>query len=220
MFGLGRRKDAGLESLATVIQGTVDREGHLRGTVRGRAVEAWFERLDPTPLTGITSFNPVYANVLRLRLEGRGSTPWYVRSEARLGIGGGHVYEFVREAAPAALRRFSPFPDLMPVQDRAVEARLQDAGLMEAIARVSPPSRLWLPRVRFTPDPRAAMMERMRGVPIPAGVSGTPSATAKVGLEIDLERDDGGGPTPERFAEILEGLIAVAELNEAVSPGS
>lgn len=219
MFGLGRRKDGPLEGLTAVIGGTVGRDGHLRGTAAGRTVEVWLERLDPTPRTG-AQFNPTYADVLRIRLSARGATPWHVRSEARLGLGGGHVYEFVRETAPEALRRFSPFPDLVPVQDRRVETQLHDAGLLEAITRVAPPSRLWLPRVRFIPDPRAAMRERMRGVPIPAGVPSGPSTTAEVGLEIDVERAGDADPTPERFAEMLQAAIGVAELNESVSPGA
>lgn len=223
MFGLGRRKtDTVLDGLAPVVDGTVDRDGHLRGTTGGRHVDVWFERLDPTPLTtALDSANPVYVDVIRFRLAATGATPWYLRSERQLRPGGGHAYEFVRQPAAAALRRFSPFPDLVPTEDPAVEARLRQAGLFEAISRLAPASSLWLPRVRFTPDPRAAMRERMRGVPVPADVAAGPrDSGAEVGLMIDTPRPDLAGPATERFAAMLTAAIGIAELNERVNPAA
>lgn len=218
MFGLGRHHDALLGGLASVVAGTVDRDGHLHGSVGGRALEVWFQRLDPTPLTP-QHYNPVYAEVLRLNLQADGHTPWYVRSEALLTHPGRHAYEFVREVATDVLLRFSPVRDLIATQDPEVESRLRQAGLFEAITAFAPPSRLWLPRIRFTPDPRAAIMERMRHVPVPEGVESGPSGpNTSFGLSIDVERDNNADPTPERFAAMLRAALYVAEFNEHVNP--
>lgn len=68
------------------------------------------------------------------------------------------------------------------------------------------------------PDPRAAMMERMRGVPVPADVAARPyDSSAHVGLMIDVGRADATDPTPERFAAMLAAAIGIAELNEQVN---
>ena len=107
------------------------------------------------------------------------------------------------------------------VTDPAVEARLTQGGLFEAIARLSPPSRLWLPRAQFRPDPRPAMMERLRGVPIPPDAL-TPSEgfNPNIGILIDVEREDDTDPTPQRFTAMLEAALAIAELNERLNPAS
>ena len=221
MFGLGRRKKEELELLASVVSGTLDRDGKLRGTFGGRAVGVWFERLDPTPISAPDSFNPVQVVVVRLHLAATGGHPWFVQSEARLSLGGGHVFEFVRQPWGEALLRLSPWADSVAVTDPAVEARLTQGGLFEAIARLSPPSRLWLPRAQFRPDPRPAMMERLRGVPIPPDAL-TPSEgfNPNIGILIDVEREDDTDPTPQRFTAMLEAALAIAELNERLNPAS
>lgn len=218
MFGLGQHKHSVLEGLAPVIGGVVGRDEHLRGRVGQRGVDVSLERIDPTPLT-TQRFNPMYADVIHLRLDAHGATPWYVRAEFQL-LGGGYAYEFVREVAASVLMRFNPMRDLVAVADPAVETRLAEAGLLDAITRLAPPSGPWLPRVRFTPDPRAAMMERMRGVPVPAGVTmQSDDGEASFGLLIDVPREV-DGPSPAQFAAMLQAAVSVAELIERVDPAA
>ena len=50
---------------------------------------------------GAFADNPSYVDVMHVRIDAIGATPWYVRSEPILSLAGGHRLEFVREVAPA-----------------------------------------------------------------------------------------------------------------------
>jgi hypothetical protein len=165
MFGKKRAKRAAdgpvMASLAPVVAGQVTSDGHLRGTYRGRPVSAWLETLDPRPLVMDDSESAHPVDTLCLQPVASGAIPWTVRSEPRLPHLGSYQYDFVRDDAGYALMKLSPFADLVARPDRATEARLQDAGLLDVLARVAPAEMAWLPRASFVPDPRAAMKARM-----------------------------------------------------------
>jgi hypothetical protein len=218
-------------SLASAVSGQVTRDGHLRGTYRARPVNAWLEILDPRPLVMDDSENPRPVDTLRLQLAATGTTPWSLRSEPRVLHLGSYQYEFVRDEPGYALLKLSPFSDLVARPDRTVEARLQDAGLLAALTRIAPAELAWLPRVSFVPDPRAAIKARMMAsgiagkLPpdIAAGMNGNDKkggqGDARVGLMIDIPRSM-VDLSPHGFAALLDGVIAVAELNERVNPAT
>jgi hypothetical protein len=209
-----------LETLAPVIGGEVGDEGHLRGAHHGQPVDAWFEHIYPTPMMHQHGAQRAEVDVISLRLPADGGVPWYVRSEPTLNLRDEHNYEFIREDGQHAFGRLSPFADMIATPDPAVEARLQQAGLLDAITRIAPAADFWLPRVRFTPDPRAAMMARFQAsgaaANLPAAAS-QPSGTANVGLMVDVSRGL-VELTPDGFAALLDAVCAVVELNGRVNP--
>jgi hypothetical protein len=235
MFGKKRAKRTAdgevMVSLVPAVSGQVTPDGHLRGTHRARPVKAWLEIIDPRPVVMNDSENPRPVDTLRLQLAATGKVPWSVRSEPRVLHLGSYQYEFIRDEAGYALLKLSPFSDLVARPDRTVEARLQDAGLLDALTRVAPAELAWLPRASFVPDPRAAMKARMMAsgmagkLPpdIAARVQGhdtnSKADDARVGLMIDIPRSMVDLSSPG-FAALLEKVVALAELNEKVNPAT
>lgn len=233
MFGKKKAKQAEdtalLGSLASVVDGAVDRGGHLRGSYRGHTVDAWFEVIDTMPLMYSGSYAAVslpHVDCLRLKLTAEGGAPWYVRSEpASINpLNDEHVYEFISEGGQHAFGKLSPFADMIAEPDRAIEARLEEAGLFDALTAIAPAGSAWVPRARFVADPRAAMREAMMARMGPAGMaklppaaSAPPSEDAHVGLMTDVPRAS-VDLSPEGFAALLDAVCAIADLNERVNP--
>lgn len=212
---------AALTAIAPVMAGTVSGDRKLAANYRGRAVMVWFERIDPQPRTAAAHQTSVYVHVLRMRLEAGGVAPWSVRSEPILGLPLGRSrYEFVNQPALELASRL-PFPGtVIAAPDRSIQQRLRGEGLFEALGRVSPPQPSWLPRASFAPDPRPAMLASFRqaGIPVPRNaMNRAVKDTPNVGLMIDIPRGDVRNLTADRFRTLLDGLVAVAELNERVN---
>jgi hypothetical protein len=140
-----------LATLAPVIGGEVGKDGHLRGEHHGQPVAAWFDHIYPTPMMHQHGVQRAEADVISLRLPAEGGVPWYVRSEPTLSLRDEHNYEFIREDGQHAFARLSPFADMIATPDPEVEARLQQAGLLEAISRIAPAADTWLPRCGSRP---------------------------------------------------------------------
>ena len=202
-----------------VVAGTVDDAGVLRGSHRGRRVRLSFARIDPSPSTG-TGDEAHYVDVLEVRLEGQGGTPWVVRPERTFVIAGRRQYGFGTDDASTILGGIGLFAGLVPVADPAVERRLSEAGLLEALERIAPPSGYRLPMFRFTPD--ALPMARQRLGLLDPALLASPAADPAVelshGLLLDLPRADLDGPSPDRLHAVLDAAVAVCELNAAVNP--
>jgi hypothetical protein len=235
MFGKkAAKRDADgavMVSLASAVSGQLTPDGHLRGTYRARPVNAWLEVIDPRPLVMDDSENPRPVDTLRLRMAANGAIPWSVRSEPRVLHPGSYQYGFVRDEAGYALMKLNPFSDLVARPDRTVEARLQDAGLLDVVTRIAPAESAWLPRASFVPDPRAAIKARMMasGVAgrLPPDIAAGKNAhdkkggqdDARVGLMVDIPRFM-VDLSPLGFAALLDKVVALAEFNEQVNPAT
>lgn len=84
MFGSKKAKrSADRDLLATylpILGGEVGKDDKLRGRYHDRPVAVWFERIDPRP--AMYDDDGPYddkVDVIRLRFEAVGQTPWYVR---------------------------------------------------------------------------------------------------------------------------------------------
>ncbi|MGZ4172254.1 MAG: hypothetical protein ACXVRN_12905 [Solirubrobacteraceae bacterium] len=205
-----------LQELAPVISGSIGKDLTLSGTYGGHPVEVTLMRLDPSQL-GNRMSEAYNMDVPRLIVGGvSGGKPW--RFRVGLGAGRSPAWEFAGpdySMGPAG----KLLDRLSPVQaDPAIERRLRDGGMIEAIERLGPRSKMWLPDVNFEPDVTAALMERYAGSGIeipPEKLAGVPQVGGR--LRIQVERDD-GDPSPARLREILDAAVGIAELNAVLNP--
>jgi len=193
----GRRTDA-LTRLAPLVSGTVSRDDQrLRGTYRGHAIEAWTSKYDPTPVNSNQPSSPG-VNVLHLRLgDVPGRAPWSCRSWPRLNPFGERPYRFNWTSGFVAelSARMAQVAGL-PAPDPALEERLRAAGVVEAIEALGRESSGFLPHVRYSPQGWEA-----------DGVL----------CEVEMRRNT--DPSPERFQELLDQAVRIAEINVAANSG-
>lgn len=206
-----------LQELAPVISGSVGKDLTLSGMYGGHPVEVTLTRLDPSQL-GNRMSEAYNMDVTRLIVGGvSGGRPW--RFRVGLGAGRSPAWEFAGpdySLGPAGklLGRLSPVQ-----ADPEIEQRLRDGGMIEAIERLGPRSKMWLPDVNFEPDATAALLQRYEG----SGIEIPPdklAAVPRVGgrLRIQVERADDRDPSPARLREILDAAVGIAELNAVLNP--
>jgi hypothetical protein len=209
-------RDDVLAALAPVVAGSVSGDQTLTGSYHGYAVQAWLRTASPSPPdTPGTSNARANVEIVRLRLLGvSGGQPWSVWRAWTIP---GMTWHFARSDGPV-VSRLSRLGG-MPPADPGLPDRLRAAGMIEAFERLGPPTNDSFPRVHFMPDLRAVMIERMRaaGRDIPERALEAP-ADAGSWLEVEVERTDERDPTPDRFRQILDTTVGIAELNARVNP--
>jgi hypothetical protein len=117
-------------------------------------------------------------------------------------------------------RRLSRMSGL--TQDPDLEQRLRQGGIGDALERLGvAPRAVGLPNALFVPDLTTLANERRERYER-AGISSAdhpfPDAELLTGrLVIEVERADNSDPTPERFREILDAAVGIAELNARIN---
>jgi hypothetical protein len=209
-------RDDVLAALAPVVAGSVSADQTLTGSYRGYDVQAWLRTASPTPPdTPGTSNARANVEIVRLRLLGaRGGQHWSVWRAWTIP---GMTWHFARSDGHVVSRLMRLGG--MPQPDPDLPDRLRAAGMIEAFERLGPRTNDSFPRIQFMPDLRAVMLERMRamGREIP-DVPMKAEAEAGPWLEVEVERTDERDPTPDRFREILDTTVGIAELNARVNP--
>lgn len=214
-------RDELLAVLAAVVDGSVSSDQVLTGRYRGYDVQARLRMGDPGLPGSSGDGRSNLVEVVELRLLGaQGAQPWSVwRSPALTGHS--WTWHFARPDGGDFLPGLGRLTRLagMPQADADLPDRLRAAGMFDAFDRVSPPMKDYLPRIRFMPDLRPQMMERLRSArpDLPAAAMKLPP-DAEASLELEVERAGEADPSPQRFAEILDAAIAIAEINARANP--
>lgn len=219
MLGSGRKKrKEALARLAPVVSGAISKDERLRGTYRGYDVEAWTLKQDPTPTSRSSDSSPDEVVFLGLQLGGvKGRGPWGCVSTPRLNPFAAPEYKF--ELSFGGLGPLAGFLGAIadvPPPDPELEGRLRAAGLVEAIDELGRGSSAFLPRARYAPAPQsklapelAELMQRR----LPA------AAVPRDGMLLcELELGGDTDPSPQRFSELLELALRIAEINAAANP--
>jgi hypothetical protein len=186
-----RRADL-LATLAPVVGGSVSGDQVLTGRYRGYDVQVCVRTADPAR-PGLSVGSERYlVQAVELRLAGPpGGQPWDVWRSPSL-TGRASSWQFARPHD--ALARLAG----RPPADPDLPDRLRAAGRLDALDRLSPPTKDSLPRIRFTPTSQ----------PGPAGSL----------LDVVVGRTGDADPTPERFREILDAAVGIAEINAHADP--
>src|SRR4051794_15078491 len=156
-----RRRASALGELAPLVSGTVTK-GHIYGTYRGLAVEAWADTYDPTPSSVSDGSTSDEVNVFHLRIGGvAGHEPWTCRANPRLmPVADPELkleYGFGAPLPPWFKQAMQP-----PGHDPALEERLRSAGVIELVASLGRGRSPFLPHVRYMPALRLSVPDQMR----------------------------------------------------------
>jgi hypothetical protein len=118
------------------------------------------------------------------------------------------------------------FSQMSPIQiDPAVDARLLAGGMLQSLEQLVPRG-VTAPYVlvSFMPDGAAAVARRLDRMEAVGGqvaerARHEAAERLKLGgrLRIEIERASEQDPTPERFRELLDAAVAVAELNASIN---
>jgi hypothetical protein len=210
-----RRRDVGLARLSPTVSGTVSsKDGRLRGTYRGYAVEAWAAQVEPGPSSEHT---PTFVDVFFLQLGGvAGREAWQCASWPRLKPFAPPEFKF-DFGGPPLLPGFGKIVDISD-HDPALEERLRAAGLTEAIESLGRESNPFLPEARYMPVWRWQNPAQLRDVAaqLPA-LAASPHET-KGALMCEVEMRGGPVPSPERFRELLDHAVRIAQINAEANP--
>lgn len=211
-----------LAVLAAVVDGSVTSEQVLTGRYRGYDVQARLRMADPGLPDGTGDSRDNLVEIVELRLLGvTGAQPWSVWRSPAL-IGHESTWQFARHDGGDFLPGFGRLARLagMPQADADLPDRLRAAGMFDAFDRVSPPMRDHLPRIRFMPDLRPAMLGRLHAARnLPEAAMHGPADTGRW-LELEVERMNDADPSPDRFAAILDAAVAIAEINARANPAT
>jgi hypothetical protein len=118
------------------------------------------------------------------------------------------------------------FSHMSPIPiDPAIDDRLRRGGMLEALERLGPrEARAPYIFVSFRPDGATAIAETLRRVEALGGqlaerARHEAAERLKLGgqLRIEVERANEHDPTSERFRELLDAAMAVAELNASIN---
>jgi hypothetical protein len=210
-----RSSHVGLERLSPAVSGTVSsKDGRLRGTYRGYAVEAFAAQVEPGPSSEHT---PTFVDVFYLQLGGvPGREAWQCASWPRLKPFAPPEFKF-DFGGPPLLPGFGKIVDVSD-HDPALEERLRAAGLAEAIERLGRESNPFLPEVRYIPVWRWKNPTQLRdvGAQLPA-LAKLPHETNGA-LVCQIEMRSGPVPSIERFRDLLDHAVRIAEINAEANP--
>jgi hypothetical protein len=222
-----RGREQLLQALAPVVSGSLSDALHLTGTYKGHPVEASLRssgRIDS--LGGHSAASDI--EVITINLRGApGGHPWgfysslvnrtpLMKKWRSTTVSAGAIGQFLSRLTP------------MPI-DPAIDDRLRDGGMLERFERLEPPhvKRPYV-LVSYVPDGAAVIehtLERVDAVR-PGAFGGDARRTAAEWLareqgghlRVEIERGGSNEPTPERFREILDAAIAIAQLNAIINP--
>jgi hypothetical protein len=212
-----------LQAAAPILDGSVA-NGRLTGTYKGYFVEASLRtsgRIDAIG-DGHSGANTIEMLLLVLHRVS-GTRPWGFFTSMTFT---GGIEDRWRSAIAFAgvLRKL--LNQMSPIQiDLAIDARLRERGMLEALERlvprgVSAPYLL----VSFVPDVASGVarkLERMEALGDRAADRARHEGTERLKLggrlRIEVERASEQDPTPDRFRELLDAAVAVAELNASGS---
>jgi hypothetical protein len=115
----------------------------------------------------------------------------------------------------------------MPI-DPTTDHRLRAGGMLEQLEQLEPPgSKSRYVMVSYTPDGAATIdhvLSRVEAVRPDIAERARREADRHLErergghLRIEIERDGDADPTSERFREILDAAIAIAQLNATINP--
>jgi len=259
-----RKKNALLAPLARSVDGKTS-EGRLQGVFGRYAIEAWPHSGYPIKYISNVSYGtvgPEPVNMLHLVLAGvAGHQSWHCQSSA-----GSYLQDLTsRFTAGPLLKRFEPgqfkFEGVDTLNDGfermgeklterlgmgitanadpALQARLIDAGLFDALDELRWGGHPYLPKVQFVPAvseladvymqshvfgrTQPALEERLRAAGLPdlqslmAAKMREADEETPGRLELDVEAGKAKVPSPEQFDVLLAQAVRIAQLNAEVN---
>lgn len=200
-------------TIAQVLGGTVDRQGHAVGTYGPYHVEAYVARGGASP-TSTSTGRDTQIDKLYVSLRGAraGEGAWACRRHPTLVPGRPHEVRFDQApitSFPGAAKLLAPFG--VAELDDAGRDRLAARGLLAAVDALGEGASAWLPHVSLMPVPAVppALAQRFAGA---GGLDGIDPATGGSALNCTVELLRGFDVQADELRATLDAVVRIFEL--------